>query len=200
MGQKVSSLGDVFSWKNSDSSKNNDGPTAGARNSPRSSIPAAASVPVCAVHGVPVAGDQQHFENIYVSNSDGASSSGGDQSVNGCEAPATTSGVETVTSKNTQTSSTKSTAGSKKLNHWVLRFNCSRPKSKSTKYYNPNDYMPKGSNEEKNDETCVCTGYNRTEENEDEDDDENVDIDDLTDSLFDRSTLKQCELYFIDNY
>ncbi|XP_026816882.1 uncharacterized protein LOC113556248 [Rhopalosiphum maidis] len=195
MGQKVSSLGDVFSWKNADSSKNNDGPTAGARNSPRSSIPAAASVPVCAVHGVPVAGDQQHFENIYVSNSDGASSSGGDQSMNGCEAPATTSGVETVTSKNTQTSSTKSTAGSKKLNHWVLRFNCSRPKSKSTKYYNPNDYMPKELNEEKS-ETCVCTGYNRTEDNEDEDDDddEDVDLDELTDSFFDPSMLNNPDL------
>lgn len=169
MGQKVSSLGDVFSWKNADSSKNNDGSTAGARNSPRASIPAAASVPVCAVHGVPVTGDQQHFENLYVSNSDAPSTSGNDQNVNGCEALATTSGVETVTSKNTQSSSTKITAGSKKLNHWVLRFNCSRPKSKS-KCYNPPENVPEP-NEVKCD-TCVCTRYERTEDNHHVDDDD----------------------------
>lgn len=141
MGQKVSSLGDVLSWKNADSSKNNDGPTAVTRNSRRSSGMTAASAPVCAVHGVPVTGDQQHSENIYVSNNDASSSSGGDLNVSGCEAPATASDVNTVTSKNMQPSTSKTSTGSKKLNHWVLRFNCSRPKSKS-KYYNPTEYVP----------------------------------------------------------
>ncbi|XP_025208554.1 suppressor of cytokine signaling 5-like [Melanaphis sacchari] len=163
MGQKVSSLGDVFPWKNSDSSKNNDGLTAGARNGSHSSILPAASVPVCAVHGVPVTGDQQNLENIYVSNNDAPSSSSSDQNVNDGETLATVSDVETVTSKNTQPSSSKSTAGSKKLNHWVLRFNCSRPKAKNVKYYNPPEFLPKP-NEAKCD-TCVCTSYNRTEEN-----------------------------------
>ncbi|KAL5237465.1 hypothetical protein ACI65C_004875 [Semiaphis heraclei] len=162
MGQKVSSLGDVLPWKNADSSKNNDGSTAGARNSPRASIPAAAFVPVCAVHGVPVTGDQQNLpENLYVSNSDAPSTSCNDQNVNGCEAPALASGIETVASKNTQSSSSKSMTGSKKLNNWVLRFNCSRPKSKN-KCYNPPENVPEP-NEVKC-ETCVCTRYERTED------------------------------------
>lgn len=164
MGQKVSSLGDAFSWKNADSSKNNDTPTAGARNSPRSSIPAVTSVPVCAVHGVPVTGDQPQYENIYVSNSDAPSTSAvEDHHVNGYQAPSTAAVVETATSKSIQPS-TKSTAGSKKLNHWVLRFNCSRPKSKSSKCFSPPENIPPVASEVKC-ETCVCTHYKRTEDN-----------------------------------
>lgn len=149
MGQKVSSLGDVFSWKTADSSKNHHENSATAGNNPIAS----STSTICAVHNAPA--DQQQLENIYVSNAAAASSSSADAiTTSDCDG---SSDVQT-TSKNTQTSK----SGSKKLNHWVLRFNCTRPKSKSQKSNSPTESVPESNNV--NCDTCVCTRYRRTED------------------------------------
>lgn len=146
MGQKVSSLGDVFSWKTTDSSKNHHENSANNGSNPHASTSA-----TCAVHNAPA--DQQQLENIYVSNAAAAAST---DAITAADSDGS-SDVQT-TSKNTQTSK----SGSKKLNHWVLRFNCTRPKSKNSKSTSPTENVPE-SNDVKCD-TCVCTRYRRTED------------------------------------
>lgn len=151
MGQKVSSLGDVFSWKTADSSKNHHNSSTAGSN------PHASTSATCAVHNAPV--DQQQLENNYVSNAAATTASSSSSSADVITAADCDGSSELqTTSKNTQTSK----SGSKKLNHWVLRFNCTRPKSKSQKSSSPTESVPE-SNDVKCD-TCVCTRYRRTED------------------------------------
>lgn len=151
MGQKVSSIGDVFSWKNADSSKNNNS----NRNSPQTGR-SVTSDP-CSINNTLPITDQHDAEHVNISNVNTPSDIiGVDHDHTKC-CNASMANVET-TSKNTQTTKTSS----KKLNHWVLRLSCSRPKSKNSKCYEPPESVPE-SNEVKC-ETCVCTRYLRTED------------------------------------
>lgn len=158
----MSSLGEVFSWKNSDSSKNvNDSEsTQDARAST-----SAADGPCCATAGCsssPVKTDQppavtDHGSGADPQPSDSVGGCGCQHGARCCDAPASAD-VET-SSKNTQTPS-KSSSGSKK-NHWALRFNC-RPKSKSSKCCDPPEAAPEPV--EVKCDSCVCTRYRRTDD------------------------------------
>lgn len=153
MGQKVSSLAGVFSWKNAaDPSKNNNAATVTDGSS------------TTAVD--PVGTNQQHFENVYGSSAAGTSQpTVVDCGHEMCRAMSKSG----TTAKNTQTSSFK---GAKKLNQWVSRFSCSRSKSKNvTKSSAPAEsVVPAESVADRsqfdieNDEPCVGTHYRQPRE------------------------------------
>lgn len=164
MGQKVSSLGDAFSWKNGESSRHGDAQTA-----PNDGSATNNSAPCNK------ATDRQHFENVYVANAaDAQPSSSSSQLLlqppsdvicpehpRCCNAPTpvTVDAAAAAADGTEPATSSKSASGSKK--HWVLRFNCSKPKSKSTKcsITTPPESVP-----ETNQVKCVCTKYQRTDE------------------------------------
>lgn len=188
MGQKVSSLGDVFSWKNGESSRNGDssrncdssrnGESSRSNDAPAASNdgrPVVAGSVCSTDNGAPSnkAPDRQHFENIYVANvADMQPSSSSSLTLSppdvicpehprcciASTSDATAADTADTATKNMQTS--KGASSSKKLNNWVLRFNCSRPKSKSTKCCTtPPESVP-----ETNEVKCVCTRYQRTDD------------------------------------
>lgn len=182
MGQKISSLGDVFSWKNGESTRNGESSKNGESSRNSEASVASNDGRSVATDGISVssnkAPERQPFENIYVASATDPQPSSSSQLLSSqdvicpehpkcCSAltlvandNAATDTTETIT-KNIQNSS-KSTSGSKKLNHWVLRFNCSRPKSKSTKCCTtPPESVP-----ETNEVKCVCTRYQRTDDHQ----------------------------------
>lgn len=159
MGQKVSSLGDSLSWKNSDSMRPGE---ASARDGTLRSacVPVVDPDTMSPVEKALSRVDPQHFVNIKISNADTESDviSVDDENAKCCDLSSMVD-MEAA-SKNGLLS--KTTIGSKKINHWVLRFNGSKSKSKNSKCCSdPPESVPEPNVES---DSCVCTGYRRTED------------------------------------
>lgn len=98
-----------------------------------------------------------HFENIYNTNS---SSSGGELHHENYDSKGKE--TESAAEKGKNRSRRKGThEGKKKKNHWILKFNCAKLKNSSLSSVCSEPDIPDGKAEET--ETCVCTGYRRTE-------------------------------------
>lgn len=176
MGQKASSLGSVLRWKHSADPSRNGGadPSVVGHDDPQptaSAVPAAAGSS-CAITNcsAPMSDQQRLYENVCPSHTTDGSSS--------LPQPTEVAAVVETTTKNTQTSS-KGVTGLKK--HWVLRFNCARPKSKNSPKNSavaPPETAPEPdaapttstattttmTNDVDTFEACVCTRYRRTED------------------------------------
>ncbi|XP_050529135.1 suppressor of cytokine signaling 5-like [Daktulosphaira vitifoliae] len=152
MGQKISTLSNVIHWKNPESSKNN------MDNMVEPTL-SSVSISHSSIQENPSTSSDHYFENIYFCNNDGheivptetiQEIKSGDLSV--------TSDIETI-SKSSIIS--KSNGSSKKFNHWVLRLNCSRLKSRNSKCCTTTESIPEPNIKC---DTCVCTRYRRTED------------------------------------
>lgn len=157
MGQKVSSFSEALPWKNSDSSRTTSN-NSFRNSSRRESMSLAADTVSSAIDNALSRTDPQHFVNIKILNADTeADVISVDNDHAKCCDMSTMVDVEAAT-KTGQLS--KNTNSSKKHNHWVLRFNCSRLKSKNSKC-DPPESVPEPSVEP---DSCVCTRYRRTED------------------------------------
>lgn len=118
--------------------------------------------------------NHQHFENIYNSSAEPASStdtmnvvpSAPNTDNNTSDASdhidnATTSSIDKPKTRFRKKRSHDTNSSSKKRkNHWVLKFNCARLKSGSSNSGCSEPDIPDPSQET---ESCICTGYRRTE-------------------------------------
>lgn len=180
MGQKASTLGDVFGWKgNSSSDASKD-------------VDAADGDDGSLVTDVSVIGPDAQPADLYAPMSNAsarttdlyAPMSSNAATAKRCDAP--TAASDAVVPADSRTSS-KRASGSKKR-RWVLRLNC-RPKSKSAKIKVPPPSEPVPEPSPPNavaaaaavdTESCVCTGYRRSE---DDRLDDSVVFDDVPDVL-----------------
>ncbi|XP_050425786.1 suppressor of cytokine signaling 5-like [Adelges cooleyi] len=169
MGQKVTTLGDAVSWKNSaDPSKANaDAPVDGS--TPGAGVPSTSAATVGLAGGpqqemLPsTSANARRFDDgdhTYACNGDGHGWDVAEQWAEDSARPHDTCTAPEI-SKPSSAQPSKSIVSAKKLNHWVLRFNCSRLKSRNSKCCNAPDSIPESNVEC---ETCVCTRYRRTED------------------------------------